>query len=271
MRRLLSAVATFTLCLTTPGLAEELPPGPALLDAVIRALPDRPLQVKGLMTARDANGKILRKLDVEMLLDWKDTPPQARYTVRDSFGRSLSFMGITWPEHAAPEFRHMKGDPLAGAPTPPLSEAIEGTDVNWIDLSLAFLRWPGARTLGMEKVRDRDCYIVDVDAPKGMPGYSGVRMWIDAKQAVVARAETYDENVKPVRRFEVISVRKINDRWFLGELELQTIPTKHKTKLRVQSVFDRERKQFLTKDAAEGGTETAAPGPVDNIYAPSAP
>lgn len=271
MHRILPLLAALPLFLAPSVAAQDLPPGPVLLEGVIRALPDRPLLVKGQMTARDADGKVLRKLDVEMLLDWKDQPPQARYTIRDAFGRSLSFMGITWPEQAAPEFRHMKGDPLAGVPTPPLSEAIEGTDVNWIDLSLAFLRWPGARTVGQEKVQDRDCHIVDVDAPKGTPGYSGVRLWIDAKLAVVVRAESYDESVKPVRRFEVKSVRKINDRWFLGELELQTIPTKHKTRLRVQSVFDRERKQFLTKDVSEGGSEQAQPGAVDNIYAPATP
>ena len=232
--------------------AEDLPPAQSLLDDVIRALPDRPLLINATLQAKTPDGKTDRKLQLEMLLDWQAQPPQARYTIRDNFGKPLKFLGITWPPDAPTEYHFMQGDPLAGAPTPPLGEQIEDTDITWIDLSLSFIHWKGGRTTGHEEVRGRDCYVVDIDAPKGTPGYSGVRLWIEPKIHILLRAESYNGKIELMRRLEVKSFKKINDRWFLGEIELQSFPSKHKTYLRVQTVFDRERKQFLTRDTAAG-------------------
>lgn len=263
----------FALCAAlSVRAADDLPPAQPLLDDVLRAMPDRPLQINGSLQSKTADGKSELKLQLEMLLDWQTDPPQARYTIRDSFGKTLSFMGITWPQGAEPEHRYMKGDPLAGAPTPPLVETIEGTDITWLDLSLSFLRWKGGRTTGSEKVRGRECYVVDVDAPKGTPGYSGVRLWIEPKINILMRAESYNAKIEPIRRLEVVSFKKINDRWFLGEIELKSLPSNHRTILRVASVYDRERKVYLTRDQAAGeATQPATNENVDKIEIPDIP
>lgn len=246
-----------------------LPPAQQLLDDVIRSLPDRPLQIEATLQAKDGGGKTERKLRLEMLLDWQDTPPQARYTLRDLEGRTLKFLGIAWPAGAPPDYRFMQGAPLAGAPLPPLGEDIEGTDATWLDLSLSFLRWKGGRTTGREETLGRDCYIVDIDAPQGTPGFSGVRLWIEPKIHMMLRAESYNEKVELMRRLEVKSFKKINDRWFVGEIKLQSFPSKHHTYLRVQSVYDRERKQYLTRDNA--AAESPANELIDKIDIPAEP
>ncbi len=235
-----------------------LPPAQQLLDEVIRALPAIPLQINGTLQSKTTDGKTDRKMQLEMLLDWQAQPPQARYTIRDNFGRPLKFLSVTWPAGAEPEYHFMQGDPLVGAPLPPLGEQIEETDITWIDLSLSFLRWKNGRTSGGEEVRGRDCYVVDIDAPKGTPGYSGVRLWLEPKIHILLRAESYNEKVELMRRLDVKSFKKINDRWFVGEIELQSFPSKHRTYLRVQSVYDRERKQYLSRDTA-AGDEQAQP------------
>jgi len=256
------------LCALTNLWADDLPPAQALLDEVIQSLPDRPLQINATLQAKSPEGKTNRKLQLEMLLDWQADPPQARYTIRDTFGKTLKFLSLTWPAGGPPEYHFMEGDPLVGAPTPPLGEQIEDTDITWLDLSLAFLRWKGGRTTGEEDVRGRDCYIVDLDAPKGTPGYSVVRLWIEPKIRILLRAESYDPDVRLMRRLDVKSFKKINDRWFVGEIELQSFPSKHRTYLRVQSVYDRERKQYLSRDQADIIESPAANIPIDTIDAP---
>lgn len=260
MKRL--ALLIFSAALSLRA-ADDLPPAQPMLDDVLRAMPDRPLLINGSLQSKSADGKSEKKLQLEMLLDWQADPAQARYTIRDSFGKTLCFMGITWPPGAEPEHRYMIGDPLTGAATPPLGELIEGTDITWMDLSLSFLRWKGGRTTGSEKLRGRECYVVDLDAPKGTPGYSGVRLWIEPKIHILLRAESYNEKIEPIRRLDVNSFKKINDRWFVGEIELKSLPSNHRTILRVQSVYDRERKVFLTKDQAAG--DAAPPSANENV------
>ena len=75
-----------------------------------------------------------------------------------------------------------------------------------------------------------------------------------------------------MRRLVVDSVRKINDRWFVSEIELWSYPSKHHTYLRVQSVYDRERKQFLSRDSAAGDEQTQPTNQaVDKIEIPAEP
>ena len=259
-------------CLLSASLlraADDLPAAQGLLDDVVRALPDRPLLINATLQAKTADGMTDRKLQLEMLLDWQASPPQARYTIRDNFGKTLKFLSLTWPESTKPEYHFMQGDPLVGAPTPPLGEKIEDTDITWLDLSLSFLRWKGGRTTGGEKAAGRDCYVVDIDAPPNTPGYSGVRLWIEPKIHILLRAESYNSKIELMRRLDVKSFKKIKDRWFVGEIELQSLPSKHKTVLRVQTVYDRERKQYLNSE--NQNEAPAANQLIDKVDLPAEP
>ena len=84
----------------------------------------------------------------------------------------------------------------------------------------------------------------------------------DNATLILLRAEAYGLDDQKLRRMEVKSFRKINDRWFIKDIEVQSHPTRHKTILRVRDVQDRARKEYL--DRADGGPETApesAPAP----------
>jgi hypothetical protein len=250
------------LVLAMPSAApadSELPEASALLARVIGALPDIPLLIEGDLQARDRHGTADARLNVEMLLDWQDAPPTARYTLRDAFGGARSHLAITWPAGQAAEFRYFEGQPLQAAPLPDLVANIGGTDISWMDLSLSFLWWPGAVIRGEEDVRGRSCYVLDVPAPEGaFAGCSGVRLWIEPRIPIMLRAEAYDQQDAPIRRMEVKSFKKINDRWVIKDIELTSFPSRHKTFLRVRDVQDRTRKDFIAAD--EGGPE-ATPGP----------
>jgi hypothetical protein len=249
-----------------PVAAGAFPEADALLRGCIDALPDIPLLITGELVGRTRAGDEDRRMHVEMLLDWQAEPSTARYTLRDNFGRSLSHLSITWPTDQPAEFRFLTGEPLAAAPPPVLSNPIEGTDISWTDLSLSFLWWPGGRTVGAESVRGRSCWIVDVVAPPDQAPCAMVRLWIDPQIHIMLKAESYDASATLLRRLQVKSFKKINDRWVIKDIEIEGLPSRHKTYLRIRDVEDRTRKQFVPVD--EGGPDETA---TDNIYEQSVP
>ncbi|MCZ7592134.1 MAG: outer membrane lipoprotein-sorting protein [Kiritimatiellae bacterium] len=270
------------LCLLFAGGADAqapydtgLPAARQLLNDVILALPDVPLRITGDLTAR-ARGKTpeMRK-GVEMLLDWQAETPTARYTLRDAFGATESHLAITWDTPRHPEYRYFEGNPLRAADLPDLVSAIPGTDISWVDLSLSFLWWPTAMTRGQEKVKERDCWVVDIVAPDAFSGCSGVRLWIDPRIGIMLKAEMFNTDNQPIRRFEVKSFKKINKRWVIKDIELTSLPEKTKTILRVRNVEDQTRKNYLREDGTggdedEGYNEDSTP-PDDEDIAPITP
>jgi len=248
------------IVLLGPALwAEEqgVPEADALLRQCVATLPDVPIRVPGQLQGRRADGELEKRVLVDMTIDWQATPPTARYSTKDAFGKALEHLAVTWHPDQPPEYRFFKGDPLVGAPLPPLTDAIEETDATWMDLTLAFLWWKGGRTMGSETLRGRECWIVELPAPPDhFAAAARVRLWIDAKMGGVLRAFVLDASGQELRRVDVKGFKKINDRWFVQVIEIQTIATRHTTTLRVRDVEDRERKTFIKID--EGGPDLPA-------------
>lgn len=246
--------ATEEVDLGAPVEAPALPDGAELLRSVIRSLPVVPVTVKGQILARKRSGGLERSLNVAMRLDWHGRVPSAKYTIRDAFGENLSGLNISWPEAGKPEFRYFKGDSLVGTPLENLYDVIENTDISWADLSLAFLWWPGGRTVGAERIKGRFCYIVDLPAPPGAgAGYAGVRLWIDPQIHILLQAEARDGAGRPVKLLEVKSFRKVGEVWVVQNLDVQSLPARHKTTLRVREA---------EYPGSENGKPKRAPAPV---------
>lgn len=215
----------------------HLPDARSLLDSVLESLPAVPLKIDAQLLSRTREGKLDRTLNAEMRLDWRASPPTAKYTIRDAFGRDLEGLDIVIKAEGVREVRYYKGDPLVTAPPPDLYGPIQETDVNWTDLSLSFLWWPGGRTVGAEEVRGRFCYIIDLPAPPSEPGtYAGMRLWIDPQIHILLQAAGYDGTGQMVKLLEVKSFKKIRDVWVIQNLDMQSFPTRHKSSLKVKSV-----------------------------------
>ncbi|MCS6772419.1 MAG: outer membrane lipoprotein-sorting protein [Kiritimatiellae bacterium] len=253
MRALPSLVAALCLSLAfeDSGALAQLPPARNLLDGVIAALPDVPLRVTGELIARARPDAPELRRRVEMLLDWQAEPPTARYTLRDAFGSPLFHLAVTWRDPRSPEYRFFEGNPLRAAPVPPMTDPIPGTDLSWLDLSLSYLWWPNARTVGREDVRGQSCWVVDVPAPPDVSGTAGVRLWIGERIRALLRAETYNATNEAVRRFEVKSFKRINQRWMIKDIDVVSLPVKSRSTLRIQTVEDRERRSFLREGVSD--------------------
>jgi hypothetical protein len=264
MRAFMCILCLFVAIQVRAADDSRLPPAQELLDGCIGALPDIPLLIKGQLQSKNRDGDIEEKVNVEMLLDWQAVPPAARYTLRDAFGAELEHLAVTWSEDGPPDYRYFTGDPLTAAPVPELSAPVRATDISWMDLSLSFLWWPDGTTVGAEEVRSRACYVVDVPAPGGFfGGCMGARLWIDPQIHIMLRADAFGKDGKVMRRMEVKGFKKINGRWIIQDIEVESLSTKHRTVLRVRDVQDRERKSYIHEDA--GGEDVDSIEPVPGV------
>ncbi len=104
-----------------------------------------------------------------------------------------------------------------------LSQKIRGTSLTYEDLAFKFLYWQTARVLGEENVRTRNCWKLQLRAPSRESQYSNVLLWIDKTSGALMRMEGYDWNAQIVKRFEVVSAQKIDNRWFLKQMRIEEL------------------------------------------------
>jgi Outer membrane lipoprotein-sorting protein len=104
-----------------------------------------------------------------------------------------------------------------------LNQKIRGTSLTYEDLAFKFLYWQTARVLGEENVRTRNCWKLQLRAPSREAQYSNVLLWIDKASGALMRMEGYDWNAQIVKRFEVVSAQKIDNRWFLKQMRIEEL------------------------------------------------
>jgi hypothetical protein len=127
----------------------------------------------------------------------------------------------------------------SGAAPPPMTARIQQTALSWNDLALAFLWWPDGRIVDRDTVRGRDCRVLDVPNPaatRDLDGVHSVRLWVDRELFLLLQAESRDARGKPLRKLWVRSLKKIDERWMLKDLEVQAYPAAERTRLHVSGV-----------------------------------
>ena len=224
-----------------PSNASESDPDPdeppitadGLLDEVLLRFPRDPLDIRGEMIVRKRRGVELARVPFEMEVDWGADPARFHYRVLDDEGGVQSELSLQMRPGGRPEPIAEGGDPID------LDSAITSTDLTWADLSLSFLWWRGGRIVGTDRVKGRDCYLVDVPAPAwstDSAGYSRVRLWVDQSLHMLLRADGFDAAGKQVRSLWVRSLKKTDGRWMIKDMEVQGYPSVHRTRLRIHSV-----------------------------------
>lgn len=98
---------------------------------------------------------------------------------------------------------------------------IRDTDVTYEDLALKFLYWPDVEVVGSDNIRTRNCWKLEMHAPNERSQYARVLLWVDKSGGALMRLEGYDSAGLMVKRFEVISAQKIENRWFLKQMRIE--------------------------------------------------
>lgn len=105
------------------------------------------------------------------------------------------------------------------------ANAIGGTDVSYEDLSMRFLYWKGGVFEKNERVKGRECRVVQLKNPNPKTGgYAWVRVWVGVDDGAIWRIDGYDANGELVKRFILNSVTKLDDgSWFFKEMKLEVL------------------------------------------------
>jgi hypothetical protein len=115
-------------------------------------------------------------------------------------------------------------------------EKFGGSQFTFYDLGVPFLKWPGSKLVGVDRVRGRDCDVVEIAGATGQP-YSKVKLWVDREFVAMLRAELYDWNEGLVRRMTITSFKRIGDVWIPRGIDVafvphrQALPSEEKSRL----------------------------------------
>ena len=67
---------------------------------------------------------------------------------------------------------------------------------------------------------------MQLQAPTGDSQYAGILLWVDKDNGTLMQMEGYDHAGKSIKRFEVVSAQKIENRWYLKQMRVETIEPK---------------------------------------------
>ena len=209
--------------------------GDAILDEVVRRLPHDEINVRGEILTRRRRGIPVERWNFEAQIHWGAIPPRAFYRVFDAFGRELEALElIRLPDgRIESDFSALRAVEDRGD-TFDMQNEILGTDLTWLDMSFSFLWWRGARIQGHEDVLNRRCVVLDVPSPDNSSQYT--RLWIDEELFMLLRAEMRGHDDEVERRMWIRSFRKIDERWFIRDMEIDKAPWVRRTRLRVEEV-----------------------------------
>src|SRR5271165_5278663 len=104
-----------------------------------------------------------------------------------------------------------------------LSDPVRGTDITYEDLSLRFIYWRNAKFEGEQRVRTITCSIVLVQTDNRSSEYGTVRLWIAKDRGALIKAEGYNRQGKPVKRFEVISGQQIEGKTIFKQIRIEKL------------------------------------------------
>lgn len=210
--------------------------GRALLEACAARLPMEPLFMNGTLTMRKAYGVELKKYGFAVTIRWGDMPPTAKYDVYNLGGGLVEAIEVE--RHPAGELslRRFTGPARAKAEATALNARVLGTDITWLDVTLDYLWWTQPVLAGTDKVKGRLCDILEVVPPAPLPGCAKARLWIDREQQVLMQASQIDEKGRESRKMWVRAIQKVDHRWVLKDLEVETLGSGHRTRLHIDEV-----------------------------------
>lgn len=212
-----------------------------VLRACRAMLPKKPVELKGSLILRNRRGIVSKEYDYALVM--RRTPDITLLTIRlMPRGETNCLSTVTVSRRGAqpPTIRMAKADAQESEVVPSLLDRVMETDVTWLDLSFDFLWWTDAvyeAEREGESVHGQKCSVILVKPAAAISGLSGVRLWVDRKTGCLMQAEQLDEKMKPMRRLWGTRVKKFDgERWMVSVLEVETIGSRHRTKITVDSL-----------------------------------
>lgn len=200
-----------------------------------RLIPREPMLLSGTLTVRRQRGITLLEHPFKLLLDWGAAVPAAELLLLERKGTTVvERVTLTRPEGEPAAIQIFEGLGTESISQPSYTARVRGTDMTWLDLTLDFLWWPEARFDDVprgESRNGRDCDIIVTVPPWPLPGCSAVRVWVDRKLGCMMQMEQLDPQGRAVRKMWVQRVKKMDERWMIRDMEVESLNSGHRTRL----------------------------------------
>ena len=209
-------------------------------------LPTKPVELKGSLILRNRKGIVSKEFDYSLVMRRASdiTLLTIRLTPRGETN-CLSTVTVSRRGAQPPTIRMAKADAHEEETVPSLLDRVLETDVTWLDLTFDFLWWTDAAYEAEregESVHGQKCSVILVKPPTAIKGLAGVRLWADRKTGCLMQAEQIDEKMKPIRRLWGTRVKKLDgERWMVSVLEVETLGSRHRTKITVDTLSGLEK------------------------------
>ncbi len=204
-----------------------------VLERVRANLPNEAIKIRGELLCGARRGKLDRAFYLDANLKLGQSPATACYTLLDGFGAAVEQLAIVRQPNGVWRRDYAKGQPLQVAPAPAGDSLIGGSDVNWNDLSLAFLWWTDGVITGRELFLERECLVLEFMPPQA-PRLT--RVWIDEARLVLIKVEEYDAQRVLQRLIKTRTIKKIGDNWMITDLDIRRWPGEHRTLIKLNEV-----------------------------------
>ena len=105
-------------------------------------------------------------------------------------------------------------------------QKLRGSAITYEDLALRLLYWPKPKLLGEDWIRTFKAWKIQVQAPRGQSQYGVAIIWIAQESGAVLRIDGFGRDGKLAKRFEMLSGQKIDGRWMLKTMRVETYDPK---------------------------------------------
>ena len=97
-----------------------------------------------------------------------------------------------------------------------LRQSVMGSDMSYEDImeDKKLIDHYNAGVTGMEKVNDRQCWVVMLTAYDPAVAYQGRKLWVDTERYIPLKEELYAKGGTLLKRTELSDIENINGRWF---------------------------------------------------------
>ena len=209
-----------------------------VLKACRSMLPTNTIELTGSLILRNRKGIVQKEFDYRLVMRRNTAETQQsvslfpRHETREIASVTITRRGNAQPtiDLTANGKKQNVGSPL---------ERVLETDVTWLDLTFDFLWWTDARyetEREGETVHGQTCMVILVRPPAKIEGLEAVRLWADKKTGCLMQAEQLGDGLKPLRRLWGTRVKKFDGRWMVSVLEDETLGSRHRTKITVDSL-----------------------------------
>ena len=211
-----------------------------VLTACREMLPTRPIELTGALILRNRKGIVQKECDYRLRMQRGRVETHLSVSL---FARhetnELASVKISRRGNARPSIQ-LISDGTSKPVESPL-ERVMDTDVTWLDLTFDFLWWTDASyetEREGETVHGQTCMVILVRPPEKIAGLEAVRLWADKKTGCLMQAEQLGDRLKPLRRLWGTRVKKFGERWMVSVLEVETLGSRHRTKITVETLTE---------------------------------